>query len=62
MYLTNLVVMAFIFIHDLTFQATVQGVSPKIPTDKIILVLSEDGLEWKEKKNEIDTVVRNVKK
>ncbi|KAL9979550.1 hypothetical protein ACROYT_G017228 [Oculina patagonica] len=39
------------------FVAAVQGVSPKIPTNKIFLVLSEDGLEWKEKKNGIITAV-----
>ncbi|XP_078361522.1 venom prothrombin activator pseutarin-C non-catalytic subunit-like [Oculina patagonica] len=38
-------------------EVVVQGISPKVPKDKIFLVLSEDGLEWKEKRNGIDTAV-----
>ena len=50
-----------ILTHDLSIQFAVQGLSPKIPRDKIFLVLSEDGLEWKEKKNGIDTAVGNLR-
>ncbi|XP_078361523.1 uncharacterized protein LOC144645865 [Oculina patagonica] len=39
------------------FMFAVEGLSPKIPKDKIFLVLSEDGLKWKEKKFGIDTAV-----
>ena len=53
--------MALSLKHDLLFQAAVQGVLPTTPTDKIFLVLSEDGLEWKERKNGIDTAVRKNK-
>ncbi|KAL9981343.1 hypothetical protein ACROYT_G010034 [Oculina patagonica] len=35
----------------------VQGLSRKIPKDRVFLVLSEDGLEWKVKKNGFDTAV-----
>lgn len=50
-----------IYWHDLLLQAAVQGLSPKIPTDKLVLILSEDGVEWTEKKTAIETGVRNVK-
>ena len=46
---------------DLLLQAAVQGLSPKIPTDKLVLVLSEDGVEWTETNTAIETGVRTVK-
>ncbi|XP_078360937.1 uncharacterized protein LOC144645292 [Oculina patagonica] len=39
------------------FLFAVQGLSPKIPKEKIFLVHSEDGLEWKEAKRGIVTAV-----
>lgn len=50
-----------IYWHDLILQAVVQGLSPKIPVDKLVVVLSEDGVEWTEKKTGIETGVRNVR-
>ena len=47
--------------NNLLLQAAVQGLSPKIPTDKLVLVLSEDGVEWTEKKTGIETGVSNVR-